>query len=124
MHGRYPLRDCPYPVAVTVTSIDRTTGNLLVGGKRIFPLGLSDPPPVHSTAPNGKPAWAEVASAGANFARNYTVWNAGAAAEQIISASEQPDAAAEHGMQLWLALAGIDDDLSRKPLLEKVVNTL
>jgi hypothetical protein len=111
-------------VGLTATGIDRATGNLLVAGERIFPLGLSDPPPIDSSAPNGKPAWAEVASAGVNFARNYTVWNAGAAAEQIITVSEQLDAAAEHGMQLWLALAGIDDDLSHKPLLEKVVNTL
>ena len=63
---------------MTVTRLDSKSGCLLVGGKRVFPLGLSDPPPVNSTAPNGKPAWAEIASAGANFGRNYTVWTAAA----------------------------------------------
>jgi hypothetical protein len=109
---------------VSAASVQAGTGNLLVDGKRVFPLGLSDPPPVDSTAPNGKPAWAEVASGGANFARNYTVWTSAAAAEQIISLGRQLDAAAQHGMQLWVALAGIDHDLSHTPLLDRVVNTL
>src|SRR5947209_10627795 len=39
---------------VTATSIDLKTGSLLVGGSRVFPLGLSDPPPVDSAAPSGK----------------------------------------------------------------------
>jgi hypothetical protein len=109
---------------LTATKVDTSTGNLLVGGKRVFPLGLSDPPPVDGTAPNGKPAWAEISSAGANFARNYTVWTSGAAAEQMLTLGRELDVAAEHGMQLWVALAGIDDNLSRKSLLNKVVNTL
>jgi hypothetical protein len=109
---------------MTATSIDGATGNLLVGGKRVFPLGLSDPPPVDGMAPNGKPAWAEVASAGVNFARNYTTWTAAAAAEQLLSVGEELEAAAEHGMQMWVALAGIDNDLSRKALLDRIVNTV
>ena len=109
---------------VTATRIDLKTGNLLVEGRRVFPLGLSDPPPFDSTAPNGKPAWAEIGSAGVNFARNYTVWTSAGAAEQIISLGRQLDAASQHGLQLWVALAGIDNDLSRKKLLDSVVNTL
>ena len=109
---------------VTATRIDPKTGNLLVEGRRVFPLGLSDPPPFDSTAPNGKPAWAEIGSAGVNFARNYTVWTSAGAAEQIISLGRQLDAASQHGLQLWVALAGIDNDLSRKKLLDSVVNTL
>ena len=66
---------------VTATRIDPKTGNLLVEGRRVFPLGLSDPPPFDSTAPNGKPAWAEIGSAGVNFARNYTVWTSAGAVE-------------------------------------------
>ena len=42
---------------MTITKLDSQSGSLLVGGTRVFPLGLSDPPPVDSTAPNGKPAW-------------------------------------------------------------------
>jgi hypothetical protein len=110
---------------MTKTSVDAATGNLLVGGKRIFPIGLSDPPPIDGVAPDtGRNAWAEVASAGVTFARNYTVWTAAGAAEQLLAVGEELDAASRHGMQLWLALAGVDNDLSRKALLERVVNTV
>jgi hypothetical protein len=109
---------------MTATRIDTATGNLFSAGKPIFPLGLSDPPPVDGRAPNGQPAWAEIASAGVNFARNYTVWSAAAAAEQLITLKSELDAAARHGLQLWVALAGIDNDLSRKALLDRIVNTL
>jgi hypothetical protein len=109
---------------VTATKIDPATGCLLVGGKRVFPLGLSDPPPVGSTAPNGKPAWAEVAAAGANFARNYTVWTKAGAAEQLIDLGRQLDAGHQNGVQLWVALAGIDNDLSRKAFLDQIVGEI
>jgi hypothetical protein len=109
---------------VTATSIDTTTGNLLSGGKRIFPLGLSDPPPVGSTAPGSNiDAWAEIASAGVNFVRNYTVWRAAGIDEQIIAVGQELDAAPEHGLQLLLALAGLDANLEQQSLLDKVVDT-
>jgi len=108
---------------MTVTKLDTRSGCLLVGGKRVFPLGLSDPPPVNSKAPNGKPAWAEIASAGANFGRDYTVWTVPDAAEQLLELGERLEAAREHGLQMWVALAGINN-LSRKSLLNKVVNTI
>jgi hypothetical protein len=109
---------------VTATSIDTTTGNLLSGGKRIFPLGLSDPPPVGSTAPESKiDAWAEIASAGVNFVRNYTVWRAAGIDEQIIAVAQELDAAPEHRLQVWLALAGLDANLEQQSLLDKVVET-
>jgi hypothetical protein len=109
---------------MTVTKLDSKSGCLLVAGKRVFPLGLSDPPPAGSTAPNGKPAWAEIASAGVNFGRNYTVWTAGGAAEQLLAVGEQLEAAQRHGLQMWVALAGLDNNLARQSLLNKVVNTL
>jgi hypothetical protein len=109
---------------VTATSIDPATGNLLVGGKRIFPLGLSDPPPLESTAPqSGLDAWAEIASAGVSFVRNYTVWRAAGIDEQIIAVAQELDAAPKHRLQLWLALAGIDANLEQQSLLDKVVDT-
>ena len=43
--------------------------------------------------------------------------------EQLIAVGEQLDAAPAHGLQLWLALAGVDNDLSQQPLLDQVVNT-
>ena len=42
----------------------------------------------------------------------------------MLSVAQQLDAASKHGLQLWLALAGVDNDLSHQPLLNKVVNTL
>ena len=109
---------------VTATKLDSATGSLLVAGKRVFPLGLSDPPPVAGTAPNGKPAWAEIAAAGVNFGRNYTVWTAAGAGEQLLALGQELQAAEQHGMQLWVGLAGLDNNLSRQKLLDKVVNTL
>ena len=108
---------------MTATSIDVVTGDLLVAGKRVFPIGLSDPPPLGSTAPwSGLPAWAEIAAAGVGFVRNYTVWRAAGLDEQLISVAEELDAAPEHGLQLWLALAGVDDDLGKQSLLDEIVN--
>jgi hypothetical protein len=109
---------------MTVTKLDSKSGCLLVGGSRVFPLGLSDPPPVNSTAPNGKPAWTEIASAGVNFGRNYTVWTAAAAGEQLLTVGQQLEAAQQHGLQMWVALAGLDNNLARKTLLNEIVNTL
>ena len=103
-------------------SIDLSTGDLLVGGKRSFPIGLSDPPPPATTAPDsGLPAWSEIAGAGVSFVRNYTVWRSAGIDEQLLSVGEELDAAAAHGLQLWLALAGVDEDLSRQSLLDRVV---
>ena len=109
---------------MTVTKLDTATGTLLVAGERVFPLGLSDPPPVDSQAPNGKPAWAEIASAGANFARNYTVWTSAGAGEQLIALGQELEAAQQHGLQMWVALAGLDHNLARQSLLDKIVNTV
>jgi hypothetical protein len=61
-------------MAVKKNSVDLSAGNMLVNGKRVLPIGLSDPPPVGTTAPDsGLPAWAEIAGAGVSFARNYNV---------------------------------------------------
>jgi hypothetical protein len=109
---------------VTKTVVDAATGDLLVGGKRVFPIGLSDPPPVGTSAPSGRDAWAEIAAAGVGYGRNYTVWTAAGAAEQILSVEQELDAAVQHGMQLWVALAGVDNDLSHQSLLDRIVNTL
>jgi hypothetical protein len=106
------------------TVVEPSTGDLLAGGKRVFPIGLSDPPPVESIAPSGLPAWAEIAQGGVNFVRNYTVWTAAAAAEQLLAVGQELDAAQQHGLRVWLALAGIDDDLSRRGLLDRIVNTV
>ena len=110
---------------MTPTRVDPATGNLVVGGKPVFPIGLSDPPPVSTTVPGSAvPAWAEIARAGVNFVRNYTVWRPGAAAEQLIEVGEELDAARAHDLQVWLALAGVDNDLTHVALLDPIVGTL
>jgi hypothetical protein len=58
------------------------------------------------------------------YARNYTVWTEPAAAEQIASVIQELDAAAEHTLQLWVALAGIDNDLAHRSLLDRIVGVL
>jgi hypothetical protein len=109
---------------MTATSIDAATGNLLVAGKPVFPIGLSDPPPLGTTAPNGRDAWAEIASAGVTFVRNFTVWRAAAVAEQLIAVGQQLDAATAHGLHVWLALEGVDNDLGHRALLDQIVRTV
>ncbi len=108
---------------MTTTKIDPATGNLLVAGKPVFPLGLSDPPPVDGTAPDGSPAWAEISKAGINFARDFTVWSEAALAEQLLEADRRLGAAQKNGLQMWLALAGVDNNLGRERLLTQIVQT-
>jgi hypothetical protein len=106
------------------TRIDPTTGNLVSGDKPVFPLGLSDPPPVDGKTPSGGDAWAEIAGAGINFARHYDPWAASSLTEQMLNVRHKLDAAHAHGMQLWLALAGADNTLANKALLTEIVNAV
>src|SRR3954469_16338276 len=87
------------------------------------PLGVSDPPPLGTTAPGrGNDAWEEIARGGVNFVRNYTVWAAATADRQLTAVAAELDRAEQHGVQVWLALAGVDANLDRRPLLDKIVN--
>lgn len=109
---------------MATNTVDLSTGNLRVNNKPVFPIGLSDPPPLGSTVPgSGVDAWAEIAGAGVSFVRNYTVWTAVGVEEQLIAVAQELDAAPKHGLQLWLALAGVDNDLSHQSLLDRIVNT-
>jgi hypothetical protein len=90
----------------------------------VFPLGLSDPPPVDGTAPSGEPAWAEIAAAGINFVRHYDPWTAAAVAEQMVNVRHKLDVARRHGLQLWLALAGVDNNLAQRRLLDEIVQAV
>ncbi|HEX4519099.1 MAG TPA: hypothetical protein VH063_05910 [Gaiellaceae bacterium] len=109
---------------MTSAVVDQATGNLEVAGRPVFPIVLSDPPPQNSTAPNsGLNAWAEIAAAGVTFVRNYTVWTADGLAEQLIAVGEELDAAPGHGLQLWLGLAGVANDLSHEAMLDRIVKT-
>jgi hypothetical protein len=106
-------------------SIDQATGNLLMAGKPVFPIVLSDPPPLGAVAPTrGLDAWAEIASVGVRLVRNYTVWTAAAVEEQLIALAKELDAAPHHGLQLWVGLAVVDEDLSRQSLLDEIVGEI
>src|SRR3569833_1133252 len=90
-----------------------------------FPLGLSDPPPVDSTAPDsGLPAWEEITRAGVNYVRNYAKWTPSTVAAQLFAVRQELDAAKSAGLKVWLALAGIDRDHSHENLLDEVVDSL
>ena len=106
---------------LSVTRIDPRTGNLISGGKPVFPLGLSDPPPVDGKTPSGGDAWAEIAGAGINFARHYDPWGRSSAPEQLVDVGHKLDVARTHGLQVWLALAGVDSTLANRTLLDEIV---
>src|ERR1700730_9207276 len=109
---------------MATNTIDLSTGNLRVNNRPVFPIGLSDPPPLGSTVPgSGVDAWEEIAGAGVSFVRNYTVWTAVGVEEQLIAVAQELDAAPKHGLQVWLALAGVDNDLSHQALLDRIVNS-
>jgi hypothetical protein len=105
-----------------ISSIDPETGNLVIGGKQVFPLGLSDPPPLGSKTPSGNDGLAEVASAGITHLRHYTTWNKDTVDAQINEAIVQLNGASARGLQIWMGLAGIAAGLT--PTLDTVVNAL
>src|SRR3954470_13669483 len=59
-------------VGMTSVSVHGPTGVLLVDGRKVFPIGLSDPPPLGALAPSGQPAFQELANAGATMIRTGT----------------------------------------------------
>jgi len=115
---------------VSVVSIDRASGSLLVGGGRIFPIVLSNPPPIASTAPSGRNGWAEVAAGGVNFVRSgLRDWNAEFADGQIANEQSLLDTAASNGLRCWSWLGGLTNlpagpGSANEQLLTKVANAL
>ena len=92
-------------------TIDRATGSLRLAGQKVFPLGLSNPPPVGGTTPAGRGAFQELADGGASFIRTGRGnWDP-RAARRSSSPTEraQLDAAAAHGLHCWLYLGDVPD---------------
>ena len=54
--------------------------------------------------------------------RHYDPWTAGAAAEQMVNVQHKLDVAQKNKLQVWLALAGVDNTLANKTLLTDIVN--
>lgn len=91
-------------------TVDRATGALRIGGAKAFPLGLSNPPPLGGTAPNGVEGLKEVADAGVTFIRTGRGdWGPGRLEEQLAAERAVLDAAARHGLHCWLYLGELPD---------------
>jgi hypothetical protein len=86
---------------MSTVAID-ATGCLVIGGQKVFPIGLSEAPPQGGKTRDGRDAWAEVASAGANFVRTgLREWNLQQIDNQIAAERARMDAAAAHGLYCW-----------------------
>jgi hypothetical protein len=95
---------------VSRVTVDTATGALRIGGAKVFPLGLSNPPPLGGAAPNGIAGLKEVADAGATFIRTGRGdWGPGRIAEQLAAERTVLDAAAANGLLCWLYLGELPD---------------
>ena len=82
-----------------VVAVDRATGCLLIGGSRVFPIGLSESPPPGGTTRDGRDAWAEVVAAGVTFIRTgRRLWSLRQIDDQIAAERALMDAAAARGL--------------------------
>jgi hypothetical protein len=101
---------------VSAVSVDRSTGALLVEGRAVFPIVLSNAPPVGAEAPNGIDALAEVAAGGASFIRaGRPDWSLESLDEQVAAERRVLDAAAAQGLHCWLQLGNVPDLPERAP---------
>ena len=81
------------------------TGVLLVDGQKVFPIGISDPPPSNGRAPSGEHAYQELANGGITMIRSGTPdWAPGKIDQQIARERELQISAATHGLKCWMRL--------------------
>lgn len=81
------------------------TGVLRVEGTKLFPLGLSNPPPLGTLAPSGKQGLAEVREGGISLMRTgIETWSRNDLDGQIAQQRALLDAAAAEGLLCWLWL--------------------
>jgi hypothetical protein len=81
------------------------SGVLLVDGKLVFPICLSNPPPFQKTAPDGTPSFTEIAGAGVTLIRTgLETWSLGQLDAQIAQQRALLDAAAAAGLRCWVWL--------------------
>jgi hypothetical protein len=93
-----------YSRRLSAVTIQAQTGSLLIGGKQVFPIVLSNPPPAAGTAPSGLNGLAEVAAAGVNFIRTGIAdWSTA----QIAAQKTLLDQAAAQGLLCWLWLGAL-----------------
>ena len=83
---------------------------LVLDGTRVFPVVLSNPPPLNGKAPNGRNGLAEVAAGGVNFIRTgRNDWNLPAIDSQLAEEKTVLDTAHAHGLHCWLWLGNVTD---------------
>jgi hypothetical protein len=86
-------------------TIDPATGTLVVGGRKVFPIGLTKPPPPGSKTPAGRNGLEEVAANGVNIVRTgIATWSAEFVDAQIAEQKRLHAALAAHGLGCWLWL--------------------
>ena len=84
------------------------SGVLLVDGSPVFPICVSNPPPVGRQAPSGQDGWQELQAGGVSFVRTgRSDWNAQQLDAQIAAERTLEDAAAQHGLHCWLWLGSL-----------------
>lgn len=109
-----------------MVSID-PTGVLDIDGGKLFPLAVSNPPPLGGKTPDGRDAFAELASGGVSFMRiGRGDWNLAAIDQQLAQTKQSLDAAQAHGLRCWLWLGEVPvlsgpDAATNGQLLRKIV---
>src|SRR6266542_856780 len=115
---------------MSAVTIDRATGALIIDGKRLFPIVLSNPPPLGAKTPSGGDALTELAAAGASVLRTGRPdWSLDSVDEQITAERARLDAAAAHGLHCWPWLGQVPNlptraGSAREQLLVRIVNGL
>jgi hypothetical protein len=90
---------------VSAVSVDSATGCLVIGGAKVFPIGLSEAPQPDGQTRDGRNAWAEISGAGVNFVRSgLRQWSLPQIEVQIAAERARMDAAVAHGMYCWTRL--------------------
>jgi hypothetical protein len=107
-------------VSPSVT-IDGGTGVLVVGGEKLFPIGLSNPPPPGSETPDGRNGLAEVAVNGVSFVRTgIGDWDVELVDGQIAEQKRLHAAAAAHGLRCWIWLGDTPNYPANAPIREQL----
>ena len=115
---------------MSVVGVDRATGALVLEERKLFPIVLSNGPPLGAKAPSGEDALAELAAGGASFIRaGRPIWSPESIDQQIAAEREVLDGAAAHGLHCWLQLGNVPDlpargSAAKKQLLTRIAGQL
>src|SRR5919108_3339862 len=90
---------------MSAVTIDPATGCLVVGGAKLFVIGLSEAPAPDGQTRDGRNAWAEISSAGVNFVRSgLRNWELAQIDAQIAAERARMDTAAAQHLYCWTRL--------------------